>query len=116
MNTDRIRRIATVAMAAGALTLSGVALANSGHTGPRGPVGTAGVSGAPGMAGPQGPQGATGARGQRGRAGSQGASSGGGGSTAPASNTRQQACIDTFTSTLTPAQVNTYCAPGGILY
>jgi hypothetical protein len=68
-----------------------------------------------GHRGPRGHPGTTGATG----ASSQGSSGGGSGNEPginPATNQRQQACIDTYTGTLSAAQINQYCAPGGLLY
>jgi hypothetical protein len=76
------------------------------------------------VAGIQAPQGDRGPRGHRGPAGADGAAApapaavpaSGGSTSAGAVDEKQQACIDTYKDSLTPAQVNEYCAPGGILY
>jgi hypothetical protein len=80
-----------------------------------------GPPGLDGQRGPRGPRGHQSPAGPAGAAGtsagtSTGGSSGGGHGLAPATNERQQACIDTYKGTLSNAQINQYRAPGGILY
>jgi hypothetical protein len=76
------------------------------------------------VAGIQGPQGGRGPRGHRGPAGADGAAApapaavpaSGGSTSAGAVDEKQQACIDTFQGILSQAQVDQYCAPGGMYY
>jgi hypothetical protein len=121
----RIRSWAAVILASLALVLSVVAVSTASstasQTGPRGPQG---AIGAQGVVGPQGP---AGPRGHRGPAGADGAAaapaapatgttSGGNYPLNPAADQKAQACIDTYRSVETNAQLNEDCAPGGVLY
>ncbi len=113
----RIRRNLPLILSSAALGVALISLGTS-HTGPQGPAGTQGVQGVQGIPGQQGSIGDTGPegpRGARGPAGTAAAASGSsGGSSGVTVGTKQQACIDTYTSLgMSKSQIDTYCQPGG---